>query len=149
MRKAMLLVATVGLCLAVAVSPASAAPAQAVFKISSITDGKTVGLAALKYRAKRLSGLIVVSGLTPGLHAIHIHGPGTCAAQSADVIVAFPDIEADANGVAVLDVNVTGIKDGNPLKNTSYLNIHEKSSADGVGAEVVCGDVKRRVVITV
>ena len=147
-RKIIVLLATAALCLTVAVAPASAAPAQAVFKMASIADGKTVGMAALKYRGKRLQGLLVVTGLTPGAHAIHIHGPGSCATQSADVLVALPDITADANGVAIVDVDVRGVQ-SNPLKNTSYLNIHEKSSADGTGAGVVCGDVKRRVVITV
>jgi hypothetical protein len=150
MRNAALLLVTAALVAGATAGTASAIPAHSVFGLKTTADGKMVGMAALKYRARTLSGWIFVSGLTPGTtHAIHLHGPGSCAKQQASPIVAIPDITADAAGVVVIPISIPGVTGGNPLRRTSYLNIHEKSSAEGAGNGIICGDVKRRLVITI
>lgn len=148
----------------VAVSGASAAAkgkargkqGAALMRTTS-TDKAVVGTSLLRWRARRgghLTGWVVVTGLAANsTHAWHIHGrvpggdaaPGNCTTQSDPVIVAFDDLVANEFGVAIVRVNVTRVGK-NPLLKGNYVNIHESSSADGVGPGIVCGMIKKAIV---
>ena len=128
--------------------------AAAVMKAT--TGNAVVGTSLLRYRGKNggtLKGWVIVTGLTPGDHAWHIHGrvkgdaaaPGNCKTQSDGVIVAMADLTANASGVAIVRVNVKGIGK-NPLLKGNYVNIHAKSSADGVEGGVACGMIRKAIV---
>jgi len=121
-------------------------------------DGKAVvGTSMLRWRARRggeLKGWVVITGLAPdSTHAWHIHGrvrggdaaPGNCKTQDDPVIVPMDDLTANANGVAIVRVNVRGIGK-NPLLRGNYVNIHELSSTDNVGPGLVCGMIKKAIV---
>jgi hypothetical protein len=101
-----------------------------------------------------------VEGLAPNsVHAWHIH-VGTCQAQGAIVVnpaVTFPlgrgpqghdapkDLSANSDGVAyvvgMLPDNPTG--GGSVLTNglPYYVNVHERSTRNGVGPGITCGNL--------
>ncbi len=106
------------------------------------------GLAYFQKKGDRLSFWIVVYNLDPSsIHAEHIHGPnGSCdPSKSAGVVVPLPDLEADANGVAwasgSLSLAQASIKQ--VLRKGFYVNVHEKSTADGTGGGITCGELHR------
>ena len=165
MRKRMILVLalvgalTVSLVVASGISAAQSGGAKGKrgAAVMRTTDGKAVvGTSLLRYRGKKggtLKGWVIVTGLAAGDHAWHLHGrvkgdpaaPGNCKTQSDGVVLAMPDLTADASGVAIVRVNMKGIGK-NPLLRGNYVNIHEMSSADGVGGGVVCGMIKKAIV---
>ena len=165
MRKRLILVlalvAALTLSLVVA-SGASAAKHKAGGKrgaavMRATADKAVVGTSLLRYRGKGggiLRGWVIVTGLAPGSsHAWHVHGhvagspaaPGNCKSQDDPVVVAMPDLTADASGVAIVRVNMKGVGK-NPLLRGNYINVHELSSADGAGPGIVCGMVKKTIV---
>ena len=82
-------------------------------------------------------------------HAAHIHGPsGACtpAARNRGVVVPFPDLRADARGVAYAQgvINLRQAKTKNVLRRGFYFNVHEYSTAQlqSKGLEAVtCGNI--------
>ncbi len=71
---------------------------------------------------KVVTAAVDLSGLTPGSsHAMHIH-PGNCADQSQPPSIPFPDITADATGVAKQTVTSQPVAAGIP--NGAYVNVH-------------------------
>lgn len=114
-------------------------------ELTSSLLGGPQGVAYLRQKGQRLTGWLVVWGLEPGSsHAWHVHGPnGACtpASRNADVVVGGQDLVADQAGVAyekfVLNSPTQVVGRG------FYVNVHEKSSADGVGAGITCGNIAR------
>ena len=168
-KQALIALALVALFALVAASGASAANSKKSATAGKVAgkegaalmralDGNAVmGTSLLRYRGRKggqLKGWVIVTGLAANsTHAWHIHGrvrggapaPGNCKTQSDGVVVAFADLVANANGVAIVRVNVKGIGK-NPLLKGNYVNIHEMSSADGVGLGTVCGMIKKAIV---
>ncbi|WP_429420514.1 CHRD domain-containing protein [Nocardia sp. GAS34] len=94
---------------------------------------------------KEVTAAVELWGLTPGSsHAMHIH-PGVCADQTQPPSIPFPDITADAMGVAKQTVVSTPVPAGIPT--SAYLNVHLAPMATlgnpgGVGfTSVECGDI--------
>ena len=80
--------------------------------------------------------ITIDGGLTEGDHQNHIHGPGTCAGELADVEETLTTLTADATGAAgptttTLTDDPEHFQDG-----THYFAVH---GADG--AVVACGDI--------
>jgi hypothetical protein len=94
---------------------------------------------------KVVSAAVDLTGLTPGSsHAMHIH-PGTCADQSKPPEIPFPDITADATGVAKQTVTSQPVASGIP--SGAYVNVHLAPSAT-LGnpgqltfTSIACGDI--------
>lgn len=102
-------------------------------------NGDVHGLGVIVQRGRTIRWWVSGSGLTPGFHAQHIHGPGTCEAN-APIILPFPDIEVRADGTFSASGRLTTklkIAAGGASK---YWNIHSLSTAGGVGAGVTCGE---------
>ncbi len=95
--------------------------------------------------SKVVSAAVDLSGLTPGSsHAMHVH-PGNCADQSKPPSVPFPDITADAAGVAKQTVTSEPVAAGIPTG--AYVNVHLAPSAT-LGnpgqlnfTSIACGDI--------
>jgi len=86
------------------------------------------GSATLTYdsAAQTLTVAVSASGLTPGLHAAHIH-TGGCQSQGAVQFMLTPDLTANAQGVVNQTDVITGVT--SPLPTTGvYLNIHQGDS---------------------
>jgi Cu/Zn superoxide dismutase len=94
---------------------------------------------------KVVTAAVDLSGLTPGSsHAMHIH-PGNCADQSQPPSIPFPDITADAKGVAKQTVTSQPAPAGIP--NGAYVNVHLAPMAtlgnpgDLSFTPIGCGDI--------
>jgi Cu-Zn family superoxide dismutase len=74
---AKLLYATVILSLVVGCSTPTQPGSQATAELKD-KDGKTVGMATFRESAGGVTVNVNVKGLTPGLHAVHIHAVGKC-----------------------------------------------------------------------
>jgi superoxide dismutase, Cu-Zn family len=73
-----------GLVMAVALSGAAlAAGAKASAKLESRSGSKVTGKVTFTQQNGKVSMHVVVNGLTPGTHAIHIHDKGDCSAPDA------------------------------------------------------------------
>ncbi len=116
---------------------------HASIELTAFSQGGPQGVAYLKRVGTRLTGWIVVWGLAPGTsHAWHVHGPqGSCTGTQANPVASDDDLVADANGVAYVKVSTTSAL--NVIRRGFYLNVHELGSADGVGAGITCGDIRR------
>jgi hypothetical protein len=108
-------------------------------------SGGPQGVAYLKQTGRRLTGWIVVWGLEPGSgHAWHVHGPnGACRGTQRDPVASDDDLVADANGVAYVRIATTTTFQ--VIRRGFYVNVHELSSEDGVGAGITCGNIRRAV----
>ena len=74
---AKLLCAAMGLTLAVACSMPTRSSSQAIAELKD-KDGKAVGMATFRESAGGITVNVNVKGLTPGLHAVHVHAVGKC-----------------------------------------------------------------------
>jgi hypothetical protein len=115
----------------------------AAIQLAPASSGGPQGVAYLKQVGKRLTGWIVVWGLAPGSeHAWHVHGPnGSCTGTQANPVASDDDLVADANGVAFLQFSTTASMQ--VIKKGFYVNVHELSSAGGVGSGITCGDLRK------
>ena len=79
MRKITTIVAGIGACAAVAAyaAPAAAPPKEAVARLIGVT-GQRMGEVVFHQGPKGVRIEINARGLTPGVHAIHIHAVGRC-----------------------------------------------------------------------
>ena len=76
--------------------------------------------------AQTLTVTLDASGLTPGMHAAHIHS-GSCQAQGS-VLYMLMDFQADGHGNVVDETRtVTGVT-SMPADGTWYLNLHQGDS---------------------
>jgi hypothetical protein len=99
------------------------------------TVGGTVTVADMGGGKTRVT--VTLAGLTPNTtHANHFH-QGSCASNGG-VVVGFTDLKSDANGRASLTQEIETAK----ITANAYYAVHQKSSADGVGGLVGCGDLK-------
>jgi hypothetical protein len=117
----------------------------AAIQLTPASSGGPEGVAYLKQVGKKLSGWIVVWGLAPeSAHAWHVHGPnGSCTGTQAAPVASAADLVANANGVAFLKFSTTA--NVQVIRRGFYLNVHELSSADGVGPGITCGNIRRAV----
>lgn len=92
--------------------------------------GTPAGRATVSYSTSRHTLTVTVHavGLTPGLHAAHIH-LGSCHRQGA-VVYMLPDLVADRNGIVRHAVSVfTNVRKPLPAQGW-YLNIHQGNSGN-------------------
>ena len=82
--------------------------------------------------------VVEVKGLPAGMHANHVHH-GSCTNQGA-VHVPLTELDADAGGDAEATTKWTE-NDIDHFKAGHYVAAHEMSTADGIGAVIVCGNV--------
>ena len=149
MKAARLLATTTVIVAIVAVAAGSATAKKApvahvaAIELSPVSSDGPQGVAYLKQVGKRLTGWIVVWGLEPGSgHAWHVHGPkGSCTGTQAAPVASDDDLQADADGVAFLRVST--VSDVKVIRKGFYVNVHELSSAAGVGPGITCGDIRR------
>jgi hypothetical protein len=109
-------------------------------------EGDVHGLGVIVQRGRVIRWWVSGWGLTAGLHAQHIHGPGPCEAN-APIILPLPDLEVAADGSFFASGQTrTNVKIafGSAL---NYWNIHASSTQAGVGPGVMCGE-RERVRIT-
>ena len=157
-------------CASLHVEHAMAAPAQKVQVAVTGTSGSGVfGLLDVASRADGVHITGTLRGLSPSTrHGIHIHEKGDCSGKGAlsagghfnptgrehgDPAKAphhagdLPNIDADANGVAVVDVTVKGVAlddSANGLLNRAIV-VHAKTDdyqsqpAGASGARIACG----------
>jgi hypothetical protein len=87
---------------------------------------------------------IRVTGLPPNQsRAAHIHSPGPNTSDPCDtggpVVYPLTDVRSDGSGVGTSTTTVTlDSAKGIPTRGW-YVNVHERSSADGAGNGVICG----------
>jgi superoxide dismutase, Cu-Zn family len=72
-----LLCATILLSLAAACSMSTEPTSQATAELKD-KDGKTVGMATFRESGRGVTVNLNAKGLTPGLHAVHVHAVGKC-----------------------------------------------------------------------
>ncbi len=82
--------------------------------------------------------VVEVEGLPGGMHANHVHH-GSCTDQGA-VHVPLTELDADAGGDAKATTNWAD-NDIDHFEVGHYVAAHEMSTADGVGAVMLCGNV--------
>jgi hypothetical protein len=115
-------------------------------QIRPLAGRDEAGVAYFELKAQRLSYWVVVYNLDPGsTHAAHIHGPrGNCTTRPANVVVPFPDLTANANGVAVASgrISLRQADYKQVLRRGFYFNVHVSSTADGVGEGITCGNIR-------
>lgn len=141
--------AAAALLLALAATGAgSAAPAAtgtvAAIQLKPVGGSGVQGVAFLQQKGKKVTGWVVVWGLEPGsTHAMHIHGPNGSCTKGTGVAVGFPDLVADAQGVAF--AKLSGDAKTQTLKKGFYLNVHVYSSEEiqtkGLDA-TTCGNMR-------
>jgi superoxide dismutase, Cu-Zn family len=76
-----LLCASILVSLAAGCSMSTEQASQATAELKD-KDGKTVGMATFRERAGGVTVDLNVKGLTPGLHAVHVHAVGKCEAPA-------------------------------------------------------------------
>lgn len=114
-------------------------PRRAGFSIAG-DDPSVRGAAFLEQDGDRLNGFVVVWGLAPNsAHAVHFHGPDSGCGTKADPVAVHPDLQADANGVAYINVDVA--VDRELLGGGFYYNVHEGPSRQAENPEIACGDI--------
>ena len=102
-------------------------------------EGQVHGLGVIVQNGKKIRWWVSGSGLTPGLHAQHIHGPGNCEAN-APIILPLPDINVQADGSFFASGQVTTKLKIAAGRKENYWNVHTMSTAAGVGPGVTCGE---------
>jgi len=109
-------------------NPTTTTSGASVSTINATLRAQPSGTVALSVdpQTKMVSAKVNMLDFTPGSsHAMHIH-QGSCAAQG-DVLVSFPDITANSEGV--VDTTVTSSQpSANGLAAGTSLNIHLASS---------------------
>jgi hypothetical protein len=110
-------------------TPTTTASGTTASTINATLHAQPSGTVALSWdpQTKMVSAKVNMVDFTPGSsHAMHIH-QSSCAAQG-DVLVAFPDVTANSEGV--VDTTVAGSQPSpNGLAAGTSLNIHLASSA--------------------
>ena len=81
---------------------------------------------------------IQADDIPPGLHANHVHH-GSCA-NEGEIHVPLRDLVADSDGDAEAETEWND-NDLGHFATGHYVDIHVRSTADGVGDVIVCGDV--------
>ena len=76
-----LLCATILLSLSAACSMSTQPASQATAELKD-KDGKVVGMATFRESGSGVTVNLDVKGLTPGLHAVHVHAVGKCEAPA-------------------------------------------------------------------
>ena len=136
-------------------------------------QGSPVGIATLTDASGAVHLVVDAQGLTPGLHAIHVHDRGVCTAP--DFMSAglhynpsirhhgllnslgphagdFPDLEVGADGHARFDVANTSIRLSGPgalLPDSASIVIHAQADdqlsdpTGNSGARIACGVLTR------
>lgn len=150
--KAARLLALAALTAALLVPVAMSAPAHTIItrigtaELTPGAPGGPEGVAYLRQRGNRLSGWLAVWGLEPlSGHAWHVHGPnGACTPASANrgVVVGGQDLVANNLGVAYLKFSGL-VTSSRVIARGFYVNVHEMSTADGVGGGITCGNIVR------
>lgn len=119
--------------------------------LTPVGGGAVRGLAYFQQNRLTLRYHVVVFGLPPSTaHAAHIHGPsGACAPPSANkgVAVPFPDLHANANGVAYITgtISLRQAPIKQVLRKGFYFNVHRYSTAELASkglAAVTCGNIR-------
>jgi hypothetical protein len=97
---------------------------------SQIADSGVSGEVDLRQEGNRVVGRIEVTGLDSGTaHAMHIHGvtgeDHGCAEseRTTNHMIELPDIEADDQGVGVVDLDVEGPSDA--IREGTYIMVHQ------------------------
>jgi Cu/Zn superoxide dismutase len=92
--------------------------------VNGNNQGRLTGDATVVYdpAAKTLSVTVDASGLTPGMHAAHIH-QGTCQSQGS-VLYMLMDYQADQNGKVVDETRTVSGVNQMPADGSWYLNLH-------------------------
>jgi Cu/Zn superoxide dismutase len=99
--------------------------------------GTERGHAELFQKGTDVSVWISLSGLTPGVHAVHLHA-GTCKAPGA-VAVSLGDVTAGPDGKASMKIASTSTI---PVVAKGYsLDVHAAASSAGDSPVVACGDL--------
>ena len=87
-----------------------------------------------------------MAGLKPnsGAYANHIHfndaGDANCAAQNGDKVVPLENLQADANGMALVYTRISKDKLPKFPAGKTYVNVHA-NMPKAVGDSISCGDV--------
>jgi hypothetical protein len=98
------------------------------------------GVAHFEQDGEEMTGYVVVWGLEPNSeHAVHFHGPDSSCGTKADPVAVHPDLQADGNGVAFTEVDLSA--DRPLLDGGFYYNVHEGSSRLAENPEIACGDL--------
>lgn len=109
------------------------------------------GVAFLAQSGKRLHGAVVVWGLAPGSrHGVHLHGnpvgqkPARCrpaARKTTRHVVEFPDLVADADGVAFALINARASE--RVIRKGVYLQVHaDPTGGRNPNPPLTCGDLR-------
>ena len=126
---------------AVFVSSNGTARALATPATSTITLAPDfTGTATFAEASGKTTVTISIAGLPANSsHAAHIHVGTSCASNGA-VVYPLTDVVADATGkgtsTTLVNVALSAFADAN-----HYVNVHDLSSAGGVGRSIVCGEV--------
>ena len=100
-------------------------------------DRQEHGRAELFQKGSDVTVWISLSGLTPGAHAVHLHG-GTCAAPGA-LAVSLGDVTAGPDGKASMKIASTSTI---PVVGKGYsLDVHAAAGSAGDSPVVACGDL--------
>ena len=109
--------------------------------IEPTAPGGPEGVGVIEHDGGRLTGWIVVWGLEPGSrHAVHFHGPDSACGSKADPVAVHPDLEADGDGVASVQLDVEG--PASAVDAGTYYNVHAGPSSEADNPEIACGNVE-------
>lgn len=103
-------------------------PGDATYQLHAVGDGTLGGHVTTVFdpAAHTLTLTVDATGLTPGMHAAHIH-QGSCASQG-QVQYMIMDLRADGHGNVVGQTRVLSNVPVLPAPGTWYLNVHQGDS---------------------
>jgi hypothetical protein len=102
--------------------------------------GTTIGTGIVIQHGNTLAWEVSGTGLTPGLHPQHLH-PGACSATvEAPILLALPDLTADANGAFSASGTVRTRSLVISRLGGVHWNIHAPSTPTGPGSALSCGN---------
>ena len=103
-------------------------------------DPSVRGVGFFEQAGEDVRGVVAVWGLEPNSeHAVHFHGPNSECGTTADPVAAHPDLKADEDGVAYMEVDLTAAQQ--LLTGGFYYNVHEGPSSQAENPEIACGDL--------
>jgi len=103
-------------------------------------DSAVRGAGFFEQDGERVTGFVAVWGLEPNTdHAVHFHGPNSECGAKADPVAAHPDLRADEDGVAYMNVELTA--EHPLLAGGFYYNVHGGPSSLAENPEIACGDL--------
>ena len=98
------------------------------------------GVGFFEQDGERLTGFVAVWGLEPNSeHAVHFHGPDSSCGTKADPVAVHPDLKADRDGIAYMNVELTA--EQRLLRGGFYYNVHEGPSRVADNPEIACADI--------